>query len=205
MANRLILKRAGIVDPGGIENVQSLMNPFGTNFLTPEERALTWFSYDKNDPYSRRFQRYRDPDAFYPKGRFSALTGGIGTVRTFRACLNDYMRRVKPEPLGRDEDLRVILKDDGRFTVMSAEKSGTKITLNKQQKDLFEYRCFLHLNAFWDEIEALRDCNHIAWPLFMVCPFDMLEEIVASGYLPVNRQLIVFVLPPYPAPPVTQP
>ena len=77
---------------------------FGCPHLCAEEAELLRFRPDPESPYAERLKRYRDIDRYYPGRRFETLTDGIGCTRTFRACLNEYIKHFEPYPFpGRAE------------------------------------------------------------------------------------------------------
>lgn len=134
---------------------------FGCPHLCAEEAELLRFRPDPESPYAERLKRYRDIDRYYPGRRFAALTDGIGCTRTFRVCLNEYIKRFEPYPFPERAAWLVVLRIDGSFAL---EGAGTK---KGQEEEIirFEFLCFLHVNAFWSRVEELRGCRLTDRPL----------------------------------------
>ena len=135
---------------------------FGRPHLCTEEAELLRFRPDPENLYAERLKRYRDIDRYYPGKRFETLTDGIGCTRTFRACLNEYIKHFEPYPFPGRAEWLVVLRVDGSFELKGpgAEKEqGEEITV------LFEFFCFLHVNAFWNRVEELRGCRLTDRPL----------------------------------------
>ncbi len=133
-----------------------------------EEDRLSCFQYDEKEPYSRRLKQYKETEKYYPEGVFSEITDGIGCTRTFRALLNGFIKEFEPCILSEQSDRKVILNCDGVFVPFSLESSERAVELNKEEKIRFEMLCFRKLNAFWNTVEDVRNCNHVVWPLFVI-------------------------------------
>ena len=110
----------------------------------PEEEDLSRFVFDRRDRYSHRFMRYRNAEQYYSKRQFSELTDGVGDTRLFRACLHSHIEQYAPDPA---------------FPSPAPPDADSEM--------LHEYLCFISLNRFWKRIEAIRDLNHVEWPLFL--------------------------------------
>ena len=135
--------------------------------LNREEESLTAFVYRRTRRFSDRFRKYKDVERFYPDGSFRQLTDGTGNTRTFRACLNGYIRRFQPQILPAGRDIWVDIDEAGRFVTEGGGKQNTTDGLNEYEDRLFELMCFLNVNRFWKEFEEIRDLNHIDRPLFI--------------------------------------
>ena len=134
----------------------------GCPHLCAEEAELLRFRPKPQNPYAERLKRYKDIDRYYPGRRFEDLTDGSGCTRTFRACLNEYIKRFEPYPFPGRAEWLIVLRTDGSFALdgTGAEKSqGEEVTI------LFEFLCFLHVNAFWGRVEELRGCRFADRPL----------------------------------------
>lgn len=73
--------------------------------LCEEEESLVCYRYNPKDVYAERFLRYKDPDKYYPVGDFQKRTNGLGLMRSFRACLAEYIKEYEPSDLFSDLSL----------------------------------------------------------------------------------------------------
>lgn len=96
--------------------------------MSAEERSLMCFDDFEKENYPLRLAYYKYNKYFY-KGKFSALTNGIGATRTFRAYLNEFIKSYKPELINKEKDLWLSLKDNGEFVV-------TKGSTGEETKEL---------------------------------------------------------------------
>ncbi len=130
--------------------------------LCEEEADLCRFRPDPKSPYAQRLKRYKETDRFYPGRCFALLTDGIGCTRTFRACLNEYIKGFEPYPFPGRAEWLVAPKIDGSFVL---EGCGLEKERGEEIAVLFEFLCFLHVNAFWGRVEALRGCGPVSRPM----------------------------------------
>ena len=135
--------------------------------VNEEEDRLSWFRCDPSDPYSRRLKHYREADKYYPQGVFSAITDGIGCTRTFRALLSEYIKGFRSYCFPIRKDRRIALQNDGEFVLTDTDGTQIPINLTGEERELFEYLCFLHLNDFWRRVESVRNINHVSRPLIV--------------------------------------
>ena len=137
--------------------------------MSAEERSLLCFDDFEKENYPLRLAYYKDNKYFY-KGKFSALTNGIGETRFFRAYLNEFIKSYKPELINKEKDLWLSLKDNGEFIVRN--DSAGKETKDLNTKDLFVYNllCFLNLVRFWDEFNEIRNINTEKTPVVIKLP-----------------------------------
>lgn len=137
--------------------------------MSPEERSLMCFEDFEKQNYPLRLAFYKDNKYFY-KGSFSTLTNGIGETRTFRAFVNEFIKKYEPELISKENDLWLSLKENGEFVVTEGEYG--KITTDLSQKELFMYSllCFLNLVRFWDEFNEIRDINTEKLPIVIKLP-----------------------------------
>ena len=137
--------------------------------MSAEERSLMCFDDFEKENYPLRLAYYKDNKYFY-KGKFSALTNGIGETRFFRAYLNEFIKSYKPELINKEKDLWLSLKDNGEFIVRN--DSTSKETKDLNTKDLFVYNllCFLNLVRFWDEFNEIRNINTEKTPVVIKLP-----------------------------------
>ena len=132
--------------------------------LNPEEEDLTCFTYDRKNRYSNRFQRYKDIEKYHSKELFNSLTDGIGSAKLFRICLNEHLKKRSPRCSALNDILSLDMNDTGQFIFNS---SSLELEPSTTKDFLFEYLCFLNINLFWQNLETIRDFNHINWPLFI--------------------------------------
>lgn len=162
--------------------------------MSAEERSPMCFDDFEKQNYSLRLAYCKDNKYFY-KGKFSALTNGVGETRFFRAYLNEFIKSYKPELINKEKDLWLSLKSNGEFVVTKGENGET--TADLSQKDFFMYNllCFLNLVRFWDEFNEIRDINIKRMPVVIKlpdnCDFDLdclIDRIkkMKSGVIVVN-------------------
>ena len=130
----------------------------------------------EKENYPLRLAYYKDNKYFY-KGKFSALTNGIGETRFFRAYLNKFIKNYKLELFNIENDLWLYLKDNGEFVVTKGENGETTVDLTPKDLFLYNLLCFLNLVRFWDEFNEIRDINTIKAPIIIKlpdnCNFDL--------------------------------
>ncbi len=127
-------------------------------FPCEEERALAFFPPRKREAFAERFRRYRDPERFSFVRELEKRTYGICRTHFFRLYLKEYLDRFLPRSFPGQTDL--VLCPDGRFL---PEKKAKRLT--GPEKEEFDLRCFVFLNRFWQEVEAVRDLHHAPLPL----------------------------------------
>ena len=142
--------------------------------------------------YPLRLAFYKDNKYFY-KGKFSTLTNGIGETRTFRAFVNEFIKKYEPELISKENDLWLSLKENGEFVVTEGEYG--KITTDLSQKEFFMYNllCFLNLVRFWDEFNEIRDINTEKLPIVIKLPdnCDFEVDFITDRNKTMNREVIV--------------
>ncbi len=139
-----------------------------------EERAVSCYPARHNGPFAERLLRYKETEEYYAADAFAGQTAGIGATRTFRACLNSFIRNYQPEPLINSPEHRITLLDSGLFVAEREGSPGRRAVLSATEKALFEFQCFLQINAFWENVESIRDLNHASWPLFITDPPELI-------------------------------
>ncbi len=160
--------------------------------LCEEEESLVCYRYNPKDIYAERFLRYKDPDKYYPVGDFQKRTNGLGLMRSFRACLTEYIKKYEPSDLFSYGCL-IKLCSDGRFVRCDAKGSDSIAAPNEINKKLFDYKCFLDVNNFWSCFENIRDMNHEKWPL-IIDGTDLEKQMKLKKALEktsLGRQLII--------------
>lgn len=144
--------------------------------MSAEERSLMCFDDFEKENYPLRLAYYKDNKYFY-KGKFSALTNGIGETRFFRAYLNEFIKNYKPELFNIENDLWLSLKDNGEFVVIKGGQG--KVISDLSKEDLFRYNllCYINLIRFWDEFNQIRNINTEKMPVVIKlpdnCDFDV--------------------------------
>lgn len=133
-----------------------------------EEDRLSCFQFDEGAPYSRRLRQYKETDKYYPGRIFSKITDGIGCTRTFRALLSRFIKEFVPCMFPERSDCQIILTCDGEFVPCCSGSSEKLVELTKEERIRFEQLCFRKMNSFWNTVEAVRNCNHVVWPLFVI-------------------------------------
>jgi hypothetical protein len=160
--------------------------------MSPEERSLMCFEDFEKQNYPLRLAFYKDNKYFY-KGSFSTLTNGIGETRSFRAFVNEFIKKYEPELISKENDLWLSLKENGEFVVTEGEHG--KITTDLSQKEFFMYNllCFLNLVRFWDEFNEIRDMNIIKAPVFIKLTdnCDSNLDCLIDRIKKMNREVIV--------------
>ena len=134
-----------------------------------EESSLMCFDGFENQNYPLRLAFYKDNKYFY-KGEFSSLTNGIGETRTFRAFVNEFIKKYEPELISKENDLWLSLKENGEFVVTKGENGEATADLTPKDFFLYNLLCFLNLVRFWDEFNEIRDMNTIKVPVFIKLP-----------------------------------
>lgn len=140
-----------------------------------EERAVSCYPARHNGPFAERLLRYKDTEKYYTADAFAGQTAGIGATRTFRACLNGFIKQYRPEPLINSTEHRIALLESGLFVAERVGLSRLRAELSAEEKALFEFQCFLYVNAFWKNVESIRDLNHASGPLFITDPPELID------------------------------
>lgn len=144
--------------------------------ISAEERSLMCFEDFEKQNYPLRLTYYKDNKYFY-KGRFSTLTNGIGETRTFRAFINEFIKKYEPELISKENDLWLSLKENGEFVATKGENGKATADLTPKEIFLYNLLCFLNLVRFWDEFNEIRDINTIKVPIVIKlldnCDFDL--------------------------------
>ena len=160
--------------------------------MSPEERSLMCFEDFEKQNYPLRLAFYKDNKYFY-KGSFSTLTNGIGETRTFRAFVNEFIKKYEPELISKENDLWLSLKENGEFVVTKGENGEATADLTPKDFFLYNLLCFLNLVRFWDEFNEIRDMNTIKVPVFIKLPDDCEANVqcIAERVMLMKRQIYV--------------
>lgn len=151
---------------------------------SPEEDRLNRFDANPKTFYSDRLKLYKDPVRYFGKETFSEMTDGIGLTTAFRMCLKNYIKHYEPQNFWDIDPLYMILRNDGVFEIKSPTSPEKIVSLSPDARLWFEFLCFININRFWNEVEEIRDLNHIGKPLFI------------KGFSPQNESF--FTARPYP-------
>ena len=156
-----------------------------------EEEISNVFSDFKKRGYPHKIKYYKDLEKYYPDNSFADLTDGIGTTKTFRSYLRNYLCAYKPQRLRKDKEFLLILSDNGEFKVIHPDLPiDTMPYLSESENILYHYLCFLNLSEFWYGIEQIKDIHHIRRPLLIS---DFAERINSSidiaDYIARTRKL----------------
>ena len=103
-----------------------------------------------------------DTEKYYPNGNFGDITDGIGTTKTFRSYLKNYIRTYKPQCLRKGKEYLLILDNNGEFRVTHPKLPvDTVPNLSESENILYHYLCFLNLSEFWYGIEQIKDIHYV--------------------------------------------
>lgn len=143
-----------------------------------EEEISNIFSDFKKRGYPHKIKYYKDTDKYYPNGNFGDVTDGIGTTKTFRSYLKNYIRTYNPQRLREGKEYMLILDNNGEFKVTHPDLSVDTVPyLSESENILYHYLCFLNLSEFWYGIEQIKDIHHARRPLIIS---DFVEQIDRS-------------------------
>ncbi len=158
--------------------------------ISAEELSLISFEDFEKQNYPLRLAYYKDNKYFY-KGKFSALTNGIGETRTFRAYLNEFIKNYKPELINKEKDLWLSLKPNGEFIVTKGEQGKRSSPLSKDEDLLFNLICYINLVRFWDEFNEIRNFNTEKIPVVIKLSkdFSLCSEFTLNYLLNISREL----------------
>jgi hypothetical protein len=119
--------------------------------LTQEEQDLLCFFRPLG--YHTRLQQYLEyPEAFVGGTTIPGSTVCLSATKTFRHYLRRFVSSFHPIKLLPEKDLWLHIENNGRFFVRLGE-TGEEITkLTEPDHYIFQYRCFLQLRRFWNEL-----------------------------------------------------
>ena len=168
--------------------------------MSAEERSLMCFDDFEKQNYPLRLACYKDNKYFY-KGKFSALTNGIGETRSFRAFVNEFIKNYKPELISEENDLWLSLKDNGEFVVRKGSTGEETKDLNSKDWFVYNLLCFLNLVRFWDEFNEIRNINTEKTPVVIKlpdnCDFDLITDRIKSmNGVAVFNDLTLYIIFP---------
>lgn len=156
-----------------------------------EESVITSFEDMSKQNYPLRLAFYKD-SKYYFKGRFSAMTNGIGVTRSFQSFLSSYIKGFEPEQINKEKNLWLNLKENGEFVITKGE-AGEEIT-DFSEDDFFKYNllCFMSLVDFWDEFNEIRNINTIKTPVVIKLPdsCDFALDYYIARTRKMNKQIL---------------
>ena len=156
-----------------------------------EEESSNIFSDFKKQGYPHKIKHYKDLEKYYPDNSFAEVTDGIGTTKTFRSYLKNYIRTYEPQRLRNDKEYLLILNNNGEFQVTHPNLSTDAIPcLSESEEILYHYLCFLSLSEFWYGIEQIKDMNHVRRPLLVTDLTERLDSAIdISDHMARTRKL----------------
>ncbi len=160
---------------------------------SPEQSRNSCFFGNESEQYAKRLQQYKDADKYFGEKGFSNMTNGIGMTRTFRQCLNRYIRDFEPEKLLPDKDRFIVIDSKGEFS-LKQEMVLPHFRIGETEKKTLELYSFLFVNEFWKEVETIRNLNHEDWPLFIAgTDKELISSDVMKAFMnravKLNRQI----------------
>jgi hypothetical protein len=131
---------------------------------SPEEQILSCFLAP--GVYPVRLHQYKDPAQRYP-GNLEEATRSIGSTRSFRDYLRQFIRSFQPQRLLPGKDYWLHLEADGRFAVRLGTHGEEVPRLSEAENWVYHYLCFLHLLRFWDGMQDLRNYKDVKLPVLI--------------------------------------
>lgn len=131
---------------------------------SPEEHDLSCFL--SPEVYPVRLHQYKDPAPRYPGNLWDA-TGSIGSTRSFRDYLHQFIQRFQPQQLVPDKNYWLQLEPDGRFVVRLGICGEELPNLSETERWIYHYLCFLQLLRFWDGMQQLRNYKDVKLPVLI--------------------------------------
>lgn len=143
-----------------------------------EEEISNIFSDFRTCKYPHKIKCYKDTEKYYPDNSFADVTDGIGTTKTFRSYLKNYIRTYRPQRLREDKEYLLILDNNGEFKITHPNLSIDAMPcLSESENMIYHYLCFLNLSEFWYGIEQIKDIHHVRRPIIIS---DFVERIDSS-------------------------
>ena len=97
--------------------------------------------------------------------------------KNFRSLLNEYIIKFKPKEISKKKNLWLYIRPQGRF--IAVKKSGDKsfnYDLSANEQTLFDFLCFIEINAFRQFVNEVKDFNYKEKPLILVNFIGFLDE-----------------------------
>lgn len=95
-------------------------------------------------------------------------TNGLGDTQTCRKYLKEVINSFQDKAFINVETGRLCLSKQGEFFL--EEEQGNSVLANnleESEKKIFELRCFLAYSEIWNELELIKDFNHIEKPILI--------------------------------------
>lgn len=127
-------------------------------FLENSRRSLACYCLSQD--FSNGLARYKDEEVCFA----DAYIKGYG-VKAFRRAINVYIRSIKPELISDEKNIYLGLQMGGNFTAFKG--GGEKTEIDRQDKAIFNYYCFLIIRNFWQELYKTKDINYPETPLLI--------------------------------------
>lgn len=134
--------------------------------VTKEESICQIFEENNYNTYEKKLFEYKRYKNEIEDEEFNNQTNGYFTLEAFRTELTNYIKYFKTRKI--DEDFYLGMKSDGCFVAYEDAELKEEKDLSHSERLIFDYYCYLEVNNFWEEIEAIRDLNHIKKPLFII-------------------------------------
>lgn len=97
--------------------------------------------------------------------------------KTFRWLLNEYIINFKPREINKNKNLWLNITPQGKF--LAVKKCGDKsiaYDLSASEKTLFNFLCFIGINAFRQFVNGVRDFNYKEKPLIVINFSEFIDE-----------------------------
>ena len=97
--------------------------------------------------------------------------------KTFRSLLNEYIINFKPKEINKKKNLWLNITPKGKF--FAVKKYGDKsimCDLSASERILFNFLCFIEINAFRQFVNGVRDFNYKEKPLIVINFSEFLTE-----------------------------
>lgn len=116
--------------------------------------------------------------------------------KNFRSLLNEYIINFKSKEISKKKNLWFYITPQGKF--IAIKKAGDKsinYDLSASERILFNFLCFIEINAFRQFVNDIRDFNYKEKPLILVNFPDFLDE--SFDYISflrkrkLNRKIII--------------
>lgn len=155
------------------------------------------FYREKTQNYITRICQYKNILDYYPEGEFAKRTEGMGTTRSFRGFICQYIRNFKPIRINDKKDIFLKALPSGTFRAAYMDKED-KPCLSESEKTVFNYLCFLSLADFWSRCEKIRNLHCIDRPLVVAELTNRIYEDYNIDFLlrktdSLDRQTVLFV------------
>lgn len=97
--------------------------------------------------------------------------------KNFRSLLNEYIINFKPKEINEKKNLWFDITPQGKF--YAEKKCGDKSSvydLSASERILFNFLCFIEINAFRQFVNGIRDFNYKERPLIVIKFSEFIDE-----------------------------